>query len=263
MVPAKWFFNLFPRVMLGSHCSVNRLAHQALHAFAPQFRLPRIYTINQFEGLNGVDGLWLHNRLLPSRSTYNPVTGEGNGLKEFAFQFEALRRAIQLRRRHRIARRMAYVAHIATDICTPPHQHGKLIPLRHKRWYWWWNIRDDWHERYGERYFVDHHMFFEFHALLAVWRQKLPRIVIAPEWQGQSLDQEVIEQAVSYIKENVRLIRSFDLYPQYVREGWTPAIRQQFVEVVFPRIATAVATIWYLAFAGASQSEPYGVRTAP
>lgn len=253
MVPAKWLYNLFPRVILGSHCSVNRLAYGALNRLNPKFFLPRIHTINHFEGLNGVDGLWLHNRLLPSRSTYNPITGEGNGLKELDYQFTALCRAIQLRRRRRIARRMAFVSHITTDICTPPHQHGKVVPLRQQRWYWWWDIRDDWQERYGERYFVDHHTMFEMRALASVFREKIAEIKIDPAWQGQPLDQ-VKMQLLDYVKETVREIRSYNLYPDYAREGWTPAIHRQFVDVVFPRIATTVATVWYLAFASAAQS---------
>lgn len=251
MFPAKIFYNLFPRVVVGSHCSINRLAYAAVQRLAPELRLPKLYLINQFEGLNGVDGLWLHNRVLPSRSTYNPMTEQGNGLKELRYQFDALRQAASIGRKVRLAQRLAYVSHIVTDVCTPPHQHGKMVDLRRKRWYLFWLVNDDWYERSMERYWVDKHTLFEFRALLAVWRQRLPTIRIVPEWQGMPLT-EATAHVVTFVRETVCLIRSYDLYQQYVDHGWTERIQQQFVDDVFPRIATTVATIWYLALANSA-----------
>lgn len=247
MIPGKLLNNLLPRVILGTHCSVNRLAYRALRQMAPQWSLPRLHTINHFEGLQGVDGLWLHNRSLPSRSTYNPVTKAGNGLKELQYQFEALRHAIGLRRRRRIARRMAFLAHIVTDLCTPPHQHGRLVALRHKRWYLFWKIHDDWYERHVERYIVNHHLMFECHALFAPYRQTRLPVVIQSDWETVSPNQ-LTDAVLRYMDQSINTIRSLNLYHEYIQLGWTPAIQQQFSQQVFTQMTNAVATLWYWAF---------------
>lgn len=238
MIPGKIFYDLMPKVTFGTHCSLNRLAYFALRRALPETSFPRLHTINHFEGLNGVDGLWLNNRHMPSRSTYNPVTGEGSGLVEFTRQFKALQEAIQNNRKRRIARRMAHIAHITTDVCTPPHQHGQLIPPRRKR-FLFWRVKDDWYERYHETYVVDRHFLFELRVFFAVVRQPLPPISVALEWKA--------EEIRAHVRQNIQFIRNLNLYERYIREGWTEAIQQQFNREVFPRIATMIATIWYLA----------------
>lgn len=251
MLPGKVLYQLFPRLTLGTHCTINRLAYHTLRPLWPRRTLPRLHLINHWEGFNGVDGLWLNNRHLPSQSAYNPVTGQGNGLRELARQFRLLQQAQAKRRRRRIARRLAYVSHIIADVCTPPHQHGQIITVRQERWYWFWLLRDDWAEDNGTAYFVHRHSAFEIMLLLSLARQPLTATTIdyglVRRCQGQADPTPLI---VDYIKTVVTSIRALNLYTEYMSLGWTDHIASAVRQQVFPNIIRAVATIWYVSYVG-------------
>lgn len=255
MVPGKLLYSLFPRLFVASHCSINRLAYQTLRLAKPELRLPRLITINHFEGLNGVDGLWLHNRQLPSRSTYNPITGQGKGLEEFEYQLRALQHAAQLKKYLRTAKRLAFVSHLITDLCTPPHQHGHVVDIREKRWFWFWSVRDDWYEKHMERYTVDQHLLFELSALWHLNQKTLPRLELQTDIMTTANTQaEWILAAIEKLRTSIAMIRQHNLYHDYVNRGWTNQLHQTMHTVVAPRIVSLVATFWYLALRPANGS---------
>ncbi|EKD76429.1 MAG: hypothetical protein ACD_43C00115G0003 [uncultured bacterium] len=248
MFPAKLLNSIFPKSLLATHCSVNRLAYQSLKDAAPNLHLPHLQTINYFEGMNGVDGLWLNNRQLPSRSTYNPITEQGSGLEEFEYQLQALGHAHSLRKYLRTARRMAYVSHLVTDLCTPPHQHGHLVDIRRKRWYWFWNIRDDWYEKHVERYAVDRHTLFEMKALWHLPQSGFTPLPLQVDIiAAAKTEPNYIPTAVDHMRNSVRYIRGLNIYYEYIKQGWTDTVQQKMLNDVMPRIVSSVATFWYLA----------------
>lgn len=258
MIPGKLLYSLFPRLFVATHCAMNRFAYRTLKAEQPNLRLPRLLTINHFEGLNGLDGLWLHNRHLPSRSTYNPITGQGQGLVEFEYQLRAARHAAEMKKYLRLARRLAFVSHITTDLSTPPHQHGHFVDIREKRWFWLWSVRDDWYEKHMERYAVDRHLLFEYTALWHLQQKGFQLPQLRRELIALAGDQrDWITPAVAELRTSINFIRELNLYHEFINNGWTNTVQQQMQTVVVPRMVSLIATFWYLALRPQSaQSQP-------
>lgn len=245
MLPGKFYYRLVPGLHLATHCSVNRLAYQLIRQQQPNCELPRPYGINYFEGFNGVDGLWLNNRHLPSRSTFNPITQQGRGLIEVSHQHAALVLALQQHRRRRVAKRLAYLAHIITDVCTPPHQHGRTTTVRTQRWYMFWHVNDDWMDEAEEKYVVHRHSLFEIETLLRVhtsaWSQlKIDQAFVA----NYKMHKQPSEYVQEYVKSQVNKIRQLDVYTRYLLEGWTQATTDNMRDIILPTIISTVASVW-------------------
>jgi len=245
MLPGRWIYQVIPAATIATHCSVNRLAYQLIRDQAPSCTIPRPYLINFFEGLNGVDGLWLNNRHLPSRSTYNPITQEGRGLAEVSHQHAALVQALQQRRRRRITKRLAYLAHIITDVCTPPHQHGRSMTVRTRRWYMIWHVHDDWVDEAEEKYVVHRHSLFEMQSLFRVrskaWGQLQLDQAFITAYQQQTQPSDFVRE---YVRSKVEQIRQLDIYARYLEQGWSESTTETMTGTIIPTIITTVASVW-------------------
>ncbi|MBI2416042.1 MAG: hypothetical protein HYV33_05290 [Candidatus Kerfeldbacteria bacterium] len=242
MLPGRLLHRLFPQLVTGTHCSVNYQAAQVVSNQASIEKFPHWSLINTYEGMNGVDGLWLNEKILSSFSTYNPDTNQGNGIAAIIEQFDLLA-AVPQRSLADVAKYSAYLSHIVTDIYTPPHQHGQLIEPRQRRWYGLWPIRDDWQE--GHQW---GHTKFEWMALLRLLtksfrRGRLNKSLIR-QWQRTS-DSRIVLQ--TFFQQQTKAVRRLNIYPEYLRLGWTKRIDISMRRVVIPRIVSTVATLWYLA----------------
>ncbi len=247
MYGGRLLHKLLPNRWPGTHCGVNALAFELLEVRA-ESKFPDINSINTYEGMNGIDGLWLQNKHLPSRSTYNPQTCQGYGLEELEYQYQQLVEVWERNpEKNDLAKQMAYLSHIVADVCTPPHQHGRLIKVRKRRWLGFWQADSDWiedHDRHGWG-----HAFFELNAM---WRASMKERV------KSKLNGELIRRARnrkqrsnSIIKDHMmgvsRKIHKLKLHQEYMKSGWTHRVDRAMNKVVLPNIVSAVATYWYLA----------------
>lgn len=233
-----------PSVETGTHCSINRQAHRAITQVIPKDSFPDWKQINTYEGLNGLDGLWLKDQHLPSRSSFDPVTGEGEGIEELWLQYNALVDAFSDGTGDDVARQCAYVSHIITDISTPSHQHGKVVPEESS---WGYGIRtiNNWREEAPPM----RHLLFEFWLTyrLAFRRRRPTRLNnrLLTVYQRARQKKHAI---VHHVTNEVKVFRKLNLYKEYIQQGWTRRIEQKMSRVVLPRVTSSVATHWYLAY---------------
>lgn len=241
MLPGTFLHTLLPTWQAGTHCAINRSAHRIIRRYRRK-RFPKWQAINAFEGLNGIDGLWLHNKHLPSRSCYDPMTQEGNGLQEIWEQFVQLQDAWSISDQTSIARQCAYLSHIIADIHTPTHQYGRIISPRRRMWYVW-KLIDDWEER-------NHNNHLAFEAMLC-WRfMRLPVRVRGLDYRLVRRFKRARDKQAAltmYVHNRLKEINQLRIYPEYIKRGWTKRIERAMQRRVLPQAARTVATIWYLA----------------
>lgn len=256
MLPGKLLHRLLPSWQAGTHCSINRSAYNVITRYRTRKQFPGWKKINTYEGFNGIDGLWLQNKHLPSRSSYNPLTQEGNGLLEIWDQFAGLQEAWEEQNSESIARQCAYLSHIITDIHTPTHQYGHTI-MPKQRWWYAWRMLDDWEDRHH-----DNHLGFE---LALCW--KFMRSPI----QVRTIDTRLVRRfrrsrdkqaaITAYVHDRLMEINRLKIYPEYIKRGWTKRVQRTMQRRVLPQTTRTVATIWYLA-TGNRSSKPNIFRSA-
>lgn len=247
MTTGKVLNRLFPNVITSSHWSINHLAYNVLQTTVLKKTLPTWQEINVYEGLNGVDGLWLRNQLLQSHSTYNPLTQQGNGIIELQHRFNDAMQAWQ-NSSPDLPKRLAYLSHIITDLCTPPHQHGKITPVRTKRWYFFWTVQDDWLEdTRTDQQWIDQHTWFELNALFRLaFRLMVPEKIDDAIIQAYQTSQDKNKFFQDTFHNEILKIRELDLFSEYQQHGWTQHIATQMHTIVIPKAVSLVATLWYL-----------------
>lgn len=248
MVPGKLIHRLFPNIQVTTHCTVNRLARGVLHITPMNKWLPQSRDINYYEGMDGVDGLWVKHQHLPSQSAYNPKTQEGNGLIKLYDHFQEAITIWETRDQQAIAKQLAYLSHTVTDLCTPPHQHGRLVKPHPERWYLFLNTIDDWTDR-DQPYWFDRHVLFEMNLMVRFLfkpfqQAKLYTQLINEYLRYRSKRSEVL---LKFMREQITLIHKLGVYQEYLRYGWTKHIEQTMRLVVVPQTVSLVATFWYLA----------------
>lgn len=252
MLTGKFIHRIFPRLQTGSHSTINRLANRLVRRHI-DVDFPHWRHINKYEGWNGIDGLWLQNRHDTSRSTYNPVNDQGLGLQEVQQQFDGLVNAWTSEDQELKARQLAYISHVITDVCTPPHQHGKKAEDLQRRWYSFW-LKDDWEESVLEKDTHDSHFKFEMSLLYRlIWKPlrkaRLNRDMVA-RFQRRRERSRVLLQG--YMKKLSLQIRNLNLFQEFVERGWTKRVDRSMRSIVMPNIVSTVATTWYL---GAMEGE--------
>ncbi|MDP3970328.1 MAG: hypothetical protein Q8P90_01375 [bacterium] len=248
MIPGNFLQLVFPNLESATHCSINRMAYLLLEKNFPNINLPHWKKINYFEGLRGVDGLWLRSKHITSRSTFNPNNSQGSGIKEVGFQYGQLVKALKNGKSEEIARRSAFVAHVITDVCTPPHQHGKKIPINFQRWFLW-KAKNDWQDD------ASNHAMFEvssaFRILFKNAKLKLNKKVefsnlrAGREKKIKLFQKKLINQVVR--------IEKLGLYHEYKKKGWTRNIEESMTKKLLPEVAVLVASAWYMAMAESKQ----------
>lgn len=246
MVPGKLIHRLFPSIQVTTHCTVNRLARGVLFVTPVHKFLPSARDINYYEGMQGIDGLWMRDQHLPSRSVYNPLTQQGNGLIEVREQFQALLQVCK-EDSPELPKHLAYLSHIISDLCTPPHQYGQLIKPKRERWYWFYTT-SDWTDQEPGQWF-NQHILFEMNLMV--------RFLFKPFKQAKVYTQLVNEYMryrhkrsevlLKFMREQITTIHKLGIYQEYLRYGWTKHIEQTMRLVVLPNIVSLVATSWYLA----------------
>ncbi len=249
MVPGRLLHYLFPDRQFTTHCAVNRMARSVLRISPLHHYLPSIKTINYYEGMEGVDGLWIKHKHLPSQSAYNPETNQGNGLIKLQDHFQEAVAVWPSRNLDEIGKRLAYLSHTITDLCTPPHQHGQYVPLYHNRWYFLVDTINDWTDREPSQW-LDRHALFEVNLMV--------RSLFKPFANQAKLYTQLINEYLCYrtkrseillrfMREQIVMIRRLNVYQEYLRYGWTQKIEKTMRLVVVPTTVSLVATFWYLA----------------
>lgn len=249
MLTGRFFHRMAPGLQTGTHYTINRLANELVQQRLSDF-FPDWKAINDYEGLNGIDGLWLHNKHLPSRSVYNPITCKGKGLGEVELQFNRMIAACASSNSDAIARQAAYLSHVITDLCTPPHQHGRPTKRRMRRWYIYNKIDDDWQDDLADQALPDNHFKFEvtlFHRLIyAPLRvSRFNQRLVNRFYRTRHRKRNYLVRR--YLKHLTKRIRSLNLYEEYIEFGWNRKVDRGMRYLVIPRIVSTVATIWYLA----------------
>lgn len=244
MLPGKQLQKLFPHSPTASHCGINYAAYQLLYkqGLLPE-NFPSVHLMNTYEGLNGIDGLWLRGQHLASRSTFNPETNDGKGIEEVALQLHNLRLAWFKGDLNEIAQYAAYISHIVTDISTPPHQHGKLVTVQPQRWYLW-TILNDWEDDYEQK-----HTLFEMKMFFRVPKNTVHYLPIHRGWLHEfdalNNDQQ-LEELQNFLKNHVNTIHEWQLFTSFLEQGWNKNIQATIHEQMLPLIHQAVATMWLL-----------------
>lgn len=235
MIPGSFLHRLFPQLTTGTHCGINYRAVTLLKHNMPTLVLPSWQEINNFEGQQGIDGLWLHNEHMTSLSVYNPITNQGHGLEEMWRQFVRLQQDWR-------PQQLAYLSHIITDICTPSHQHGKAIAVRQRRWYGFWRINDDWDDNQWQ------HTWFEVSAVLRLMMRPLAPARLQQRFIREfkkTTDRATLMQ--EYMKTKSHRLRKLQIFSEYRRDGWTERVDNAMRKLVLPQMISLVATFWYLA----------------
>ncbi|MFA5995732.1 MAG: hypothetical protein WCW27_02600 [Patescibacteria group bacterium] len=250
MYPGKVLQKLFPNLAIGTHCTINRLARTTLRLTRISKRIPHWKIINEYEGMNGMDGLWImKEQQLPSHSAYNPVTKQGHGLTEMQEQYQQLVTAWKGEAVSEVPKRLAYLSHIIADVCTPPHQHGKLTPIRKQRWYGFFHTTDDWSDRDTESLLFDNHNLFELNLLIRLMFKPLAKATLYTNFIKEYLvlKNTRSETLKRFLLQEIKTIHGLRVYQDYLRFGWNQRIEQAMRLVVLPKTISLVATYWYLA----------------
>ncbi len=252
MLTGKFIHRIFPHLQTGSHSTINRLANRLVRRHT-DVDFPHWKHINKYEGWNGIDGLWLQNRHETSRSTYNPVNDQGLGLQEVEQQFDGLVNAWTSEDQELKARQLAYISHVITDVCTPPHQHGRKVEAQNPRWYSFW-LKDDWEEVVLEKNSNDSHFKFEMSLLYRLlWKPlrkgRLNRNMVMRFQRRRDRSRTLLQ---GYLRKLSLQIRNLNLFQEFVERGWTKRVDRSMRSIVMPNIVSTVATTWYL---GAMEGE--------
>lgn len=246
MLTGRFIHRILPQLQTGSHYTVNRLANRLVSRHI-DVDFPDWKHINNYEGWNGIDGLWIQNRHETSRSTYNPLNQEGQGLLEVERQFDGLITAWAENDTEGKARQLAYVSHVITDLCTPPHQHGRYVPAQNRRWYAFW-MNDDWEESVLQKNSHDSHFKFEMSLLYKLlWKPlrkgRLHRRMVKRFFRNKERPRTLLQ---GYLRRLTLQIRNLNLFQEFMERGWTRRVDRSMRFIVLPNIVSTVATTWYL-----------------
>lgn len=273
MLPGKLLNTLFPNWQAGTHCSINRTAYNVVARYRQRKQFlgkralntslnalgdtsfPELKAINAHEGFNGIDGLWLQNKHLPSRSSYNPITQEGNGLQELWDQYTVLEEAWEMKNTESIAKQCAYLSHIITDIHTPTHQYGHTIAPK-QRWWYAWRLLDDWEDRHH-----DNHLSFELQLCWQFMRAPIPvRSIDTRLVRTLKRSRHKQSALAAYMHDRIMEINQLRIYPEYIKRGWTKRVQRSMQRRVLPQAVRTVATIWYVATGQGRSTVRLGTR---
>ncbi|MFA6027829.1 MAG: hypothetical protein WC752_02795 [Patescibacteria group bacterium] len=254
---------IFPRYNWGTHFVINREAYALLQktvAGDSRFDLKKdfvgIQDINIYEELNGLDGLWFEGKLNSSTMFYNPKNGQGEAPLGIKNNFFILLKLLKKKKNPinilRVARRAAYLSHLIADSLTPCHHYGRYANLQIR--YFLWLIKSDWEEegiphiKEGVSYEWEH---FKFETKLAY---KTVGKTFGPVKIFHDFVKEYLEkkgQNPLFIQNKcigeIEKVFKMDIYPEFIRTGWTKKIEQAMTQKIMPLMISWSATFWYLA----------------
>lgn len=271
-----WFF---PKYNWGTHFVINREAYALLKKTVVENKLFDIkkdfvawQDINFFEELNGLDGLWFEGKLNSSTMFYNPKNGHGEAPQGIKKNFLLLIKFFKKRKKPfnvlRIARRCAYLSHLIADSLTPSHHYGRYANLQIR--YFLWLIKSDWEEegmphiKEGVSMEWEHFKFETKLAYKLLGKSFGPTRIFfdfIKEYQAKQKQNPFFIQ--NKIIKEINKIYKLNIYPEFIKTGWTKKIEKTMLETVFPLAISWVATYWYLALLESKQpiTTNYKLRT--
>lgn len=250
--------------VLGAHQKIDRLARSSLRPYlSEQAGFPSTRAILHFEGVNGPDAI---KRKSPAKDEpwhyFSPFDAADTKLLEligdhYKNLVDALRRQDEVR----AAFEAAWLAHAIVDGLTPAHHfpyEEKLTELRGgegietrttirekivmpgetRRQ----AVRNNW-RMWGPRGLLAMHGFFEWGVAALLVNVPRKRLVLTAR------DLAEVQQlgAVELFRRKAREIAGLNMYEQYHKAGWTPALATQARHTLIPVVVQTVALTWYAA----------------
>ncbi len=249
--------------MIGAHQKIDRLARLNLRPLlAKDTAFPSSKRILHFEGVNGPDAI---KRKSPAKDEpwhyYSPFDETDTQLLDIIDEhYQELVAALKNQDEVRAAFEAAWLAHAIVDGLTPAHHYpyeAKLAEIRgegnetrttikdkiimpgktrreqlHNNWKMW-----------GPKGLLNMHGTFEWGVTVMM----LPlgsRGVAVGEAELLELEQH---GPIELFRRKAKEIHAYDVYEQYAKYGWTPALARTVRKRVVPIIVQTVTLVWYAA----------------
>lgn len=256
---------------LGAHQKIDRLARAVLRSRVPKDdSFPSAGQILHFEGVNGPDAI---KRKSPAKDEpwhyYSPFdTSDKRLIQLISAHYDDLVRALKSKNQERAAFEAAWLSHAIVDGLTPAHHYpyeeklselrgGKglesrttiktklVMPGKTRRA----QVRNNW-LMWGPRGLLTTHGMFEWGiaGIIAPLSSKNKRLQLSDNDLKELYDYGVLE----LFSRKAREVASLDMYEQYQRWGWTPAIARQVRRQLTPTIVHMVTLAWYAAMIDAN-----------
>lgn len=223
----------------GTHQKFDRAAYRLVAPRIKKGHFPSRREILHFEGYGGPDGLKVKGPYTTDH-LWDPINELGFLPVWIESHFKNLVTALKKDDLVEASFHAGWMAHYLTDSLTPAHHVShKLIEAEYEdssktrqRWLVW-----------GRKGLMSTHMAFETGISSSIIASPL-----RPKFDSKLYETVVEKGITAVVKEESLKIAKLQLFEQFLKKGWTPALAKANKATVVPRIPQLIAAAWLAAY---------------